>query len=36
MAVNTTNPGIEQKALLLKVFKKKLNQQMAGRQNPES
>ena len=36
MAVKTRNPGFEQKVLFLKVFKKKLNQQMAGRQNPES
>ena len=36
MAVKTRNPGFEQKVLFLKVFKNKLNQQMAGRQNPES
>ena len=36
MAANTTNPGFGQKVLFLKVFRQKLNQQMAGRQNPES
>ena len=35
MAVNTTNPGLDKKNFL-KVFKKKLKQQMASRQNPES
>ena len=36
MAVQTRNLGFGQKMLFLQVFKKKLNQQMAGRQNPES
>ena len=36
MAVKTRNPGFGQKVLFLKGFNQKLNQQMAGRQNPES